>query len=284
MEYDANTLYRNAVAKGQRLLNMMLASDSVAGSMLDPPQPSASNQFLDQSSLQDWGYTRALHPFEGFELKFTDTLTALGLSPPCPGTMHIRDLHATPTIHEGASYPHTLASFTSYIDRTNGLLIASHNHSPAFMLAESETSDCSLPQLRHWSDIAYLQWTDPRLHPSPSTLPRYVIRLHISNADTLAVIDRILADYREEHRYWVPDAAGLSWDVETEEAKALLGTPNGSGVAWMLVQRKGELGGKVVENVTLFWDHGGFGDLGDGRDWPSLLVRIGDVEGEERGG
>ena len=74
--------------------------------------------------------------------------------------------------------------------------------------------------------------------------------------------------------YWAPGPEGFTWAAETE-AKALLGTPNGSGIAWLLIQHKRQLGWKMVDSVTLFWKDGHEGDLGSN---PSLLFRIKDVE------
>ena len=53
---------------------------------------------------------------------------------------------------------------------------------------------------------------------------------------------------------------------------ALLGTPNGAGVAWLLAGRKESWGEKRVRRVTVFY-------AADERDifrWPSLVFWVGD--------
>jgi hypothetical protein len=277
---DKASSYRIAIAKGQHLLNMTLASDSKAGAMLNPPQPSASSAFLSQSCREDWGYVRALHPYDASETANLDTLTSMVLprsrSEHTNTRVRIRDLHNESVSHDGIVFPSTSATFRSLVDRANGVLVAQHNYGPAHIVAESEMI-IPVPKLEHYSDIAYLQWSDPRLRHLPNDL-QHVIRMRIENDETLAVIERVLAvDYRKEHRtpeYWVSDVEGLTWDIETEAAKALLGTPNGSGVAWLLVQHKTQLGWKVVESVTLFWEQV---DRTNMLEHPSLLFRFEDV-------
>lgn len=275
---DAASIYRTAVAKGQRLLTMMHASDSAAGAMLIPPQQSATSPFLDQACLEQWGYLGALRP-DDFIAANLNIFTPLDLPHSRKNAVRIRDLHNETVSHDGTVYPPTSATFRSYVDRTNGVLVAQQNYGPAHIAPESEM-DVPIPKLKHWTDIVYLQWTDPRLQHLPNDL-NCVIRMRIGNDETLAMIERVLADYREEHRtpeYWVSDAQGLTWESETEAAKALLGTPNGNGVAWLLIQHKQQLGWKAVDSVTLFW---GEVDREDMLDHLSLLFRLKDVDGKE---
>jgi hypothetical protein len=63
---------------------------------------------------------------------------------------------------------------------------------------------------------------------------------------------------------------GVTFDIESEEGKAILGTPNGAGTAWLLIQRKRELGRRRIEKVTVF--HAGMKE--DMFGWPSLLFWI----------
>lgn len=63
-----------------------------------------------------------------------------------------------------------------------------------------------------------------------------------------------------------------------ESVTAILGTPNGSGVARLLLHHKRELRHKVAEEVRLVrWK-------GEGVREPSLVFRIGNVYGEGDGG
>ena len=288
--FDKKLSYNDAVAKGQKSLNMMRADDHAAGKMLNPPQVSAASRFLDQASLQNWGYTRIVDLVDsGFALRptnFAKFLHTVGLYLEAKtnegNAIWVEDFHLNSITHMEKLYPSTAARFVSFIDRPHGLLVASCNHNPAWCAAETGTlSSIALPKLQHWSDIAYLQWTDPSLQSLPNDL-KYVVRLSIVNEDTIAVIQRIGDDFYEANGrsiwLYVEANGGITWDVETEEAKALLGTPNGSGVAWLLAQHKRELGHKVVESVTLFWN-----DTYERPEityYPSLLFQIRDCVGK----
>ena len=62
--------------------------------------------------------------------------------------------------------------------------------------------------------------------------------------------------------------------METEEGKALLGTPNGSGIAWLLAQHRKQLGDKAVKKVQLWYSI---------TSAPNLLFHIKDVKKPEGG-
>jgi len=62
--------------------------------------------------------------------------------------------------------------------------------------------------------------------------------------------------------------------MDSEEGKAILGTPNGAGVAWLLIQRKQELGHRTIKDVTVFWAEYEENNPGD---CPSLLFRIEEI-------
>lgn len=49
-----------------------------------------------------------------------------------------------------------------------------------------------------------------------------------------------------------PQWPGIEYKADTAEGQALLGTPNGSGVAYMLIQHRQALGHKKVDKITIF--------------------------------
>jgi hypothetical protein len=59
------------------------------------------------------------------------------------------------------------------------------------------------------------------------------------------------------------------YKVDTWDAQALLGTPNGKGVAWLVAQRRRELGSMCVEWVVIFFTNS--------ENWekPNLLFGLG---------
>ena len=75
---------------------------------------------------------------------------------------------------------------------------------------------------------------------------RYVFRMQISNADTESIVKRVMGDVATS--VW----PGKTFRMTTDEGKALLGTPHGSGIAWLLAQHKKQLGLKTVDEVTVY--------------------------------
>lgn len=133
-----------------------------------------------------------------------------------------------------------------------------------------------LPELKFWSDVAYLQWSE--VNKENNEL-RYVVRHGITNATTISVIRQLLArdglpDPRSGRMKW-PDTV---W-MDEEAIAALLGTPNGSGIARLLIHHKRQLGHKIVKEVMLF----GFSEL-RGSHEPSLVFKFEDAVMSEGNG
>lgn len=265
--------YATALTKGRRLLDIVLSGST------------APSQFTSAAQLKDWGYTTTQATV--FPLNYTDTWALLKLVvPDCTlDAKIVTSVHITPTTHNNIPSPATNAWFVNTIDLTNGILIAGSNHGPRFTtrhraLGEGER----YPRLMHWSDIAYLQIlsqsnVDTIGHRMPlgAVLPRleavkglkYVIRSGIENIDTNIVVHEIIQRYNGgacsydtagqrfdagcphcSHKIPWP---GMTFEMGSEEMLALLGTPNGCGVAWLLAQH-GEFVGKTIGRVRLWSD------------------------------
>ena len=79
---------------------------------------------------------------------------------------------------------------------------------------------------------------------------RYIGRDNIANQDSKNIIKGILRNNGrpDEEAPW----PGLTFGIEQDEGQALLGTPNGLGVAWLLVDRHGRVGKRRGLQVTIF--------------------------------
>lgn len=104
------------------------------------------------------------------------------------------------------------------------------------------TSD--FPELQKVSDVVFLQWQAV----AGNYLPRIncIISYSITNRETPAAISRALGN--SPYAYW----PGSTYTMDTEEGQALLGTPNGAGVGFMLSRHKAQLGIKTVSSVSVF--------------------------------
>jgi hypothetical protein len=130
--------------------------------------------------------------------------------------------------------------------------------------------------LHSWSDIAWLQWAEIAGENAKNL--RYVVRSPVVNIEAQWLINRAFQLSGIESRTW----PGVDFDMATDEGKALLSSPNGAGVAYLLFTHKRHLGRKTISKVTVFADNG----KKQPRP-PSLVYHIVDApppEGEENKG
>ncbi|KAK7731072.1 hypothetical protein SLS53_008874 [Cytospora paraplurivora] len=150
----------------------------------------------------------------------------------------------------GKTYAKTSGHYNSLINVPGGLLVADDNKSPA----ETDTKKDAITPLRHWSDVAFLQWTKVAGQKTKSL--KHIIQSSISNAQTKTRIQEALkkTGYKK-----TPTWAKAATFTMTEEAGlALLGSPNGAGCGFLLIGHKKQLGVKKITKVTVWseneWD------------------------------
>ena len=129
-----------------------------------------------------------------------------------------------------------------------------------------------LVTLRQWSDVVFLQWQ--ALFQGSSKQGNinglhYVSRVQISNSQTTALVDKALKDDGQSVGSW----PGHSFLPNSDGFQALLGSPNGGGVAWLLIYHKHQLGLKSVSKITVFHHDGQVADAG-----LTMLFWLKDVE------
>ncbi|KAH6644834.1 hypothetical protein C7974DRAFT_420258 [Boeremia exigua] len=181
---------------------------------------------------------------------------------------------------EGTEYQATQAHFEFGVNTAGGALYgfflesAPHAASALWHAHRRPADPAKLPRLRAFSDILWAYWA--RANPDVTNI-RFFFMLGISNDETNQLIARCLHNAGKELSEW----PGVEFGADTEEGHALIGSPNGAAFAYFLLQRKGVLGRKRVERVTVFRaeteDEVMFVD-------PCLVFHVGDVKvGEERG-
>jgi hypothetical protein len=122
-----------------------------------------------------------------------------------------------------------------YMSREARLLGADWSQSPRHAL---NTASAVHPRLGFWSDMAYIAWTS--VDPA-GRVPLNIARMSINNEETQATIECVCSkQYTREFADLVdhedevdpPKSPGLSFPVDSDEAKLLLQTRHGKGVAW----------------------------------------------------
>lgn len=103
--------------------------------------------------------------------------------------------------------------------------------------------------LDRWSDVVFLEWKKlcKKAHVPVSSL-KHVIRYNVDNKPTEDVIQDVFGLDRPD---WSKISRGRRFHPDEEEFAALLGTPNGSGVAYMLIDHKGQFGQMRVKSITV---------------------------------
>ncbi|TGO32679.1 hypothetical protein BHYA_0296g00020 [Botrytis hyacinthi] len=138
----------------------------------------------------------------------------------------------------------------------DGIIIAIDSKSPHFtkqskaQAAGEPEDNISTTTLQTWSDMTYLTWHEECTETStPLKNLKHIIRSHITNLETILVITEIL----EEEEITCP-LDGLTVNINDSKGygAALLGTPNGKGIGWLLAQYKKQLGNAKIASVKIF--------------------------------
>jgi hypothetical protein len=228
----------------------MLADDETAGQAFFPARRSAESEFSQPTALRGNGYDNDVYLCTDRGLLGTLS-NILGLESAdfarFGKTISIDHQLVMDEHHFGNQYfPPTNAQFSQVVNAAGGMLVACENPSPPEANRQADRPlHLDVPHLQKWSDVAFLQWK--RYAPVVSDL-QYVLRHKVMNETTESVMQSINAANGSTTLAW----PGASYDATSFEGQALLGTPNGSGVAYMLIQHKCELGHKVVDKIIVF--------------------------------
>jgi hypothetical protein len=158
--------------------------------------------------------------------------------------------HEVEVTVNGTKYTPTAAYFTTVFNPTGGAIIAWGSYSARYQGSKQKPPITVLPKLQSWSDIAWLQWAEIACENAKNL--RYVFRSPVANTEAQWLINRAFQLSSKELTTW----PGVEFDMETDEGKALLSSPNGAGVAYLLFTHKRHLGRKTINKVTIFADDG----------------------------
>jgi hypothetical protein len=250
--------------KGWVLYQMMLADSRTAGQMMIDQRESAESEYQDTKDLERCGYvedkviadldertrrevglTFDSIGFDGSFHKASGNSIPSGSNAPVSHNITLKKVKKVGKF-KGPNLPY----FTQIINGDEGLIVAYDNLSPFEATRRSGGKGDDYPGLQFWSDVAYLQW---KMRTSSDYNLEYVLRYNVTNGFTADVVEAINLTNKTETLVW----PGISYNAASEEGQALLGTPNGSSIAFLLIQHKEGLGHKTVENITIFSSAGG---------------------------
>ncbi|KAF2249437.1 hypothetical protein BU26DRAFT_457490 [Trematosphaeria pertusa] len=151
---------------------------------------------------------------------------------------------------EDKEYRVTGARFVFSINSAQGVLIAMDRLSPkhAAQKRNPPIPDSGLPPIQQFSDVAWLFWTTLGGNNNNNRPIRYFMSITITNGETEAVIAKALNDNGLTLGPW----PGHFFEWDTDEFKAILGTSNGQGFGYLLVEHKAQLGNRFITRVQVF--------------------------------
>ncbi|KAI4259015.1 MAG: hypothetical protein L6R42_004791 [Xanthoria sp. 1 TBL-2021] len=148
----------------------------------------------------------------------------------------------------------TNARYYAYYSLT-GFILVTDSYSPSGQLRRLEVPINEIPNkiplLHRFSDALWFEWS---VHTDQPASFRYYAVESIINHPTAELMDDIMIARRGSDE--VSWAERLTFDLTSDEGKALFGCPNGVAVSWLLMHRFSTLG-RREPRVTIFNPGGG---------------------------
>ncbi|KAK5746002.1 hypothetical protein LTR17_001132 [Elasticomyces elasticus] len=169
----------------------------------------------------------------------------------------------------GTTYGTTEAEYANIFNPQAGMMICYNNWSPSYRVSKNPLlRPEDIPPLNRLSDVLWFQWKDAVAtthNPNLVSNIKWVMRHHVADETSVKIIDTITKGFRQQSLQGWP---GRTYDMsaatgsdkgaqERQIARALLGSPNGVGVAHFLSQHRADLGFKSVSKVQLWGDETG---------------------------
>lgn len=181
-------------------------------------------------------------------------------SEPYPSTYHFLDLDIEPngiydwTAKRGGEVDEGGAKFYQRFHPKGGLLIAMQN-----------TGHQVRDELSRWSDVSWLgwKWACEKDGVDSGSL-RYIYRKTVENDDAKHVIDEIY----DAHGIELEDWPGYRFNMDSDDGRALLGTPNGFGSAFFLLDHREWTKRKTIVEFNVWSEDG---------DTPEMLFTLKDA-------
>lgn len=166
----------------------------------------------------------------------------------------------------------TGAVFREIYNVQSRTIIGDYNYGPLFRLNEKPRADKDkaeglgpaenrLPDIQRWSDITWAVWAELARQLRAHNDLKYIFKHDIRTTSTKGIMelaglpdddDDDLSDDDDIDESFDKEWPGIKYVPGQDEFQALLGTPHGKGIVWMLVDHPDELDGKTIESITMF--------------------------------
>ncbi|KAL5376080.1 hypothetical protein PMIN02_011895 [Paraphaeosphaeria minitans] len=270
----SDSIWEDAASHGCRLVDAMRVSDYEAGQLYSPSKTSAQSSLMNYEDFTGWGWNANevngdnFTDFDGgqkqpdpgwgignalMDLGVSDKIKAQGGKNIVLDAVHGKRPFTQDYTKDGKTYRVTGADFKIGVNTDDGVLMAVDRISTASAAQKRNppVSDDQFPEVQTFSDIGYLNYKH-MLGKDPTSF-KYMMSLMITNEETASIIARALGS--KDLGPW----PGTSFNWRSKDFKALLGSPNGMGFGYLLVQHKYQLGKMFIKQVQVFhgdtWHH-----------------------------
>ncbi|KAL9576060.1 MAG: hypothetical protein Q9212_007421, partial [Teloschistes hypoglaucus] len=260
---EASTLYVQALCDGAQMLNLIQRANNP-----DSPEPDVTN-FPAYQIANGWGVADLRFIAAAMGRRWDDAWKDLFNSATRPGIKQQRYVALTWTKPFKNKFGQNVQTWDFNSNYANVFfvsppaIISSSSRSPVNVLRQSHPGisrddlDHQIPPLNRWSDVAWTLWSEGEGKSHPDWL-QYIGFDRVADPITLPVIKYILLTRYLNDQLPFP---GAVFNAADEEGKALLGTPTGRGVGWLMHDRGRYL--KLTARTPYFtmriWcDHGDY--------------------------
>ena len=225
--------FAGAIEKGTNALALIAAS----------PTCVAQSRWTQYADLERYGWRLAIRRQERLDDVGEQSWSLLapekGFSTEVEDSQLIHLLHDASSQPDGPPdgkvYPPTNAYYSNLYNR-GGLIVAKSNYGPDHEGAKRNPPIASedIVPLKQWSDVTFLQWQQycQSLNPDDAQAAadcvrgiRAIARVEIANPTTISIANAALERAGKELEWW--GQGETTFDIESDEGKALLATPNG---------------------------------------------------------
>ena len=222
--------WAEAVARGKRLLDMLNCGSG-------PQSP-----WKDFDALARWGYTmEAYPPPANTDESGVNAMNYLELSP-LPEMTEIGFNHDEDSNNDGIRYRSTGAGYMNYYSSQFITAVMNYGLPKEFV--------GPLPRLRQLSDIWFVTYSNFMASQNkPLDGLKGVLQHLVINGESKSIISKVMNSVDANLVRWPGD----DFQPNSDESAALLGSPNGRGAAWLLINRK-QLGHKTFDSVRVWYD------------------------------
>ena len=230
----------------------------LVSALLSPQDCMAQSEWTNEDALAKWGWYRMRKPSVGPVSFFPATIVVyefVGASMEKEKNHRSYDSHADKKEIDGVTYFPSGAEFD--VRYNPSMIIAEGIYGAEHMGKDQRppvTGDPNpYPKLKSWSDVTFLEY-QKFMHDtgeSPDAL-KAVWHRAIINPTTRELAARF---FNKDDWHDVPDWPGKDFTPGSEEFNALIGSDNGKGVVYLLLQHRKQLGNKAIIKARAWKDH-----------------------------